>query len=38
MSFTIEKEVVVNIVFNFGLIEGENNRFSTLEVNAKRLS
>jgi hypothetical protein len=38
MSFTIEKEVVVYIVFNFGLIEGENHRFSTFEVNTKRLS
>ncbi|EFX89422.1 hypothetical protein DAPPUDRAFT_310478 [Daphnia pulex] len=38
MSFTIEKEVVVYIVFNFGLIEGENHRFSTVEVNTKRLS
>jgi hypothetical protein len=38
MSFTIEKEVVVYIVFNFGLIEGENHRFSTIEVNTKRLS
>jgi hypothetical protein len=35
MSFTIEKEAVVYIVFNFGLIEDENNRFSTFEVNTE---
>jgi hypothetical protein len=35
MSFTIEKEAVVYTVFNFGLIEDENNRFSTFEVNTE---
>jgi hypothetical protein len=33
MSYTIEKEAVVYIILNFCLIEEENHRFSTFEVN-----